>query len=186
MVPGLQNSYFISCIEWVELHSLFLHVRLLIGITVWLVASEARRQSNSWRISAGVITLLCLMILNNLIVRTQMWAWIPFVTTYLVLKRYTAGELSWKWLFLCPISMILWVNVHGSFILGLLLPGAFFLGETISKLLKQPNALNWHQIGWIGCTGVLIWSGSFDKSTFCGNYHLHHKPTHRPTEPKIN
>jgi len=128
---------------------------LLIGITVWLVASEARRQSNSWRISAGVITFLCLMILNNLIVRTQMWAWIPFVTTYLVLKRYTDGELSWKWLFLCPISMVLWVNVHGSFILGLILPGAFFLGETISKLLKLPKVLNWHQIGWIGCTGVL-------------------------------
>ena len=128
---------------------------LFLGITIWLVASEAKRESKSWRISALVITLLCLMILNNLIVRTQMWAWIPFIMTYLVLKRYTAGELKWQWLLLCPVSMILWVNVHGSFILGLILPGAFFLGETINKLLKQPNALNWRQIGWIGCTGAL-------------------------------
>jgi hypothetical protein len=128
---------------------------MLIGITIWLVASESQRQSKSWRIAAIAITLLSFMIINNLIVRTQMWAWLPFITTYLVLKRYIDGELSWQWLLLCPVSMIIWVNVHGSFILGLILPGAFFLGESISKLLRQPKALNWRQIGWIGCTGIL-------------------------------
>jgi len=128
---------------------------VFIGITIWLVASESKRRSNSWRIAALITAFLCLMIINNLIVRTQMWAWLPFITTYIVLKRYTEGILNWRWLFLCPVTMIFWVNVHGSFILGLLLPGAFFLGEVISKLLNQPNSLNWHKIGWIGCTGVL-------------------------------
>src|SRR4030043_756809 len=128
---------------------------VLIGITTWLVASESKRRSNSWRIAALVTAFLCLMITNNLPVRTQMWAWLPFIASYIVLKRYTEGILNWRWLFLCPVTMIIWVNVHGSFILGLLLPGAFFLGEVISKLLNQPNSLNWHKIGWIGCTGVL-------------------------------
>lgn len=128
---------------------------VLIGITIWLIAIEAKRQSNSWRIAAAAITILCLMIINNLLVRTQMWAWLPFIITYIVLKRYTEENLCWYWLLLCPISMIIWVNVHGSFVLGLILPGAFFLGESISKLLKQPNALNWRQIGWIGCVGIL-------------------------------
>ncbi len=128
---------------------------VLIGITVLLIATEAKRQSNSWRIAAAAIAILCVMILNNLLVRTQMWAWLPFLITYIVLKRYTKGNLEWYWLLICPISMIFWVNVHGSFILGLALPGIFFPGESISKLLKQPNALNWHQIGWIGCVGLL-------------------------------
>jgi hypothetical protein len=95
------------------------------------------------------------MITNNLLVRTQMWAWLPFVITYIVLNRYTEGILSWRWLLLCPVSMILWVNVHGSYILGLIIPGAFFLGEALRSLVKQEKALNWHQIGWIGCTGIL-------------------------------
>jgi hypothetical protein len=128
---------------------------MLIGVTMWLVAAEAHRRSGSWRISALVITLLSLMITNNLIVRTQVWAWLPFITSYIVLKRCTEGTLSWRWLFFCPVSMILWVNVHGSFILGLILPGAFFLGEILSNLFKQVKAFNWHQIGLIGCTGIL-------------------------------
>jgi hypothetical protein len=128
---------------------------LLIAIAMCLVAIESRRRSGSWRITALVIALLSLMIANNLIVRTQMWVWLPFTITYIVLKRYSEGILSWPLLLLCPASMILWVNVHGSYILGLILPGVFFVGEAIRKLVKQSEALNWHHIGWIGCTGLL-------------------------------
>jgi hypothetical protein len=39
--------------------------------------------------------------------------------------------------------------------LGLILPGAFFLSEALRRLFKQVNAINWHQIGWIGFTGIL-------------------------------
>ncbi len=127
---------------------------LLIAIAVWLIATEARRQSGSWRITALVIAVLSLMITNNLLVRTQMWAWIPFVVMYIVLKRYSEGAISWHWLLLCPLSMVIWVNVHGSYILGLILPGAFFVGETLRKLLKQETALNWSQIGFIAGTGI--------------------------------
>jgi hypothetical protein len=95
------------------------------------------------------------MIINNLIVRTQMWAWLPFIITYSVLKRYKEGIIKWQWLLLCPVCMVFWVNVHGSYILGLILLGVFFLGEVINKLLKQENALNWRRIGWFGCTGIL-------------------------------
>lgn len=128
---------------------------ILIGITMCLVAIESRRRCGSWRITALVIALLSLMITNNLLVRTQMWAWLPFTITYIILKRYSEGKISWPWLLLCPASMILWVNVHGSYILGLILPGAFFIGEAIRRLLRQSDALAWNQIGWIGCTGLL-------------------------------
>ncbi len=127
----------------------------LIGVTIVLIAIESRRRSNSWRITALVVALLGLMITNNLIVRTQIWAWVPFVASYIVLQRYTEGKLSWHWLLVCPISMILWVNVHGSYILGLILPGAFFVGEALRKIFKQEGALSWRQVGWIGCSGLL-------------------------------
>jgi len=128
---------------------------LLIAIAMWLIASEAHRRSGSWRISALVIALLSLMITNNLLVRTQMFAWIPFVVTYIVLKRYTEGVVSWRWLLLCTLSMIFWANVHGSFILGLILPGAFFVGEALQKLLNHEKSLTWLQIGHLGGTGLL-------------------------------
>jgi hypothetical protein len=141
---------------------------VLIGIAVWLIAIEARQRSNSWRITALVIALLSLMITNNLPVRTQMWAWIPFVVTYLILNRFTEGKVSWHWLLLCPVCMLFWVNVHGSYILGLILLGAFFIGEVISKLLRQINALNWHQIGWIGIAGMLTSLATLINPRFVG------------------
>lgn len=128
---------------------------LLVGVTIWFVATEAHRRSSSWRIAAFLVTLLGLMITNNITVRPQMWAWMPFIIIYILLKRYSEGNLNWRWLLLCPIFMIFWVNVHGSFLLGLIIIGAFFLGEILSKLLQQEKALNWHQIGWIGGTGIM-------------------------------
>ncbi len=127
---------------------------VLFGITLWLVGKEAQRRSHSWRISALVIAIFVLMSFNNLIVRTQVWAWIPFILTYLILMRFSQGKLGSKWLVLCPVLMIFWVNVHGSFILGLVLVGAFLVGEIIKKLLKQENALAWQRIGYIGGTAV--------------------------------
>jgi hypothetical protein len=149
--------------------SLIIFMRtVLIGITVWFVATEAHRRSNSWRITALVVALLSLMITNNLPVRTQMWAWLPFISTYIVLKRYSELALNWHWLLLCPLSMILWVNVHGSFILGLIIPGAFFAGEALRRLLKNADALNWLQIGRIGATGILSGLAIFVNPRFGG------------------
>jgi len=47
---------------------------LLFGLTLWLFGAEVKRRSNSWRVSALMVALLGLMSINNLIVRTQIWA----------------------------------------------------------------------------------------------------------------
>jgi hypothetical protein len=163
-LPSGQPFYYAAWLAELLLYLLYLLDKLpliifartlLIAIAMWLIASEAHRRSGSWRISALVMAMLSLMITNNLLVRTQMFAWIPFVVTYIILKRYTDGVIRWRWLLLCPLSMIFWVNVHGSFILGLILPGAFFVGEAVQKLLRQDKTLNWTQIGFLGGTGVL-------------------------------
>jgi hypothetical protein len=141
---------------------------ILIGIAVWLVAIEARRRSGSWRIAALVITLLCVIITNNLPVRTQMFAWIPFVITYLVLKRYSEGKCSPYYLVLCPLLMLFWVNVHGSYILGLVLFAAFLAGAIISRFLKQSDALGWTQVAWIGTAGVFTALATLVNPRFTG------------------
>jgi hypothetical protein len=127
---------------------------ILIGVSIWLITLESKRRSNSWRIAALVIAFLCVMITNNLPVRTQMWAWIPFIVTYIILKRYSEGIINHKWLLLCPAIMVFWVNVHGSYILGLILIGAFFLGEGLRTIFKNSEALSWNEIGWIGGAGI--------------------------------
>jgi hypothetical protein len=130
---------------------------LMLGISFMLIGYEAQRRSRSWRITALVIAIGSLLSSNNLPVRTQIWAWVPFIIAYVVLQRYSEGNLRWYWLLVCPACMIFWVNVHGSFILGLVLPVIYFLGQTVGKLIKQEDTLSWKKIGWVGATGLFSW-----------------------------
>ena len=128
---------------------------ILAGITFWLVGAEAQRRSGSWRIAAFALALAALMSMSVPLVRTQMWAWLPFILFSVLLSRFAAGRLSPRWLLLLPLLMAFWVNVHGSFILGLILAGAYLAGETLRKLLKQPGAPTWRSIAWLGAAGLL-------------------------------
>ncbi len=130
---------------------------ILVGLSFWLVGVEARRSSGSWRIAALVIALACLMSTNNLIVRTQIWAWLPFMLLYTCLSRYVNGQAGWKSLLLCPAGMMLWVNLHGSFILGLGMMAIYLLGEAIRHILKLKGALSMKQLGWLaGSTAATL------------------------------
>ena len=51
--------------------------------------------------------------------------------------------------------MIFWVNVHGAFVLGMILIGIFFVGESIRTYLKHPSHLTWTKNGWLALTGLI-------------------------------
>ncbi len=130
--------------------------RTVLVVTAFtLVALEARRRSASWRIAALVLIPLCLMTLNNLLVRTQNWAWLPFVGFLLILTRYREGRLAPRWLLLLPLLLTFWVNVHGSWILGPVLLGLTFFGEGVRYGLRRPDALPRSRLLALLGTGVL-------------------------------
>lgn len=111
-----------------------------------LVAWEARRRSGSWRLATLATTLAGFMALGNVTVRPQMWAWLPFMLMLLILARYSAGVLRPTWLLALPILMALWVNLHGSFVLGIGLVGAYLAGELLPRVVDGAEALEWGRI----------------------------------------
>ncbi|MEJ5308521.1 MAG: hypothetical protein WHX52_02005 [Anaerolineae bacterium] len=120
-----------------------------------VVAAEARRRSGSWRSAALPLALACFMSMNNLILRPQMWSWVPFALYLVLLSRYVDGKLRPAWLLACPALMIFWVNVHGAFILGLVLLGAFTVGEGLRRAVNQTGARSWREVGWLaGVSGL--------------------------------
>lgn len=134
---------------------LVVFARNMLGTGVFaLVAYESRRRSGSWRLAAGVVLLAAAMSLNNLTTRTQNWSWIPFVVTFILLSRYSDGNLRPRWLVLSPVIMLFWVNAHGAFVMGVLLFGAFAVGETIRKLMRQVRVLTWERLRWLYLAGV--------------------------------
>ncbi len=126
---------------------LIVFARNMLGLLAFaLVALEAKRRSGSWRLAAGVVLLAAAMTINNLTTRTQIWSWVPFVLVITLLSRYVDGNLSPRWLVALPLMMLLWVNLHGAFMLGLLVGGAFVVGEMVRCLSHRPDALTWSRL----------------------------------------
>lgn len=149
--------------------ALLLFVRTVMAMTAFgLVGLEAKRRSASWRMAALALTCTCLMSLNNLIVRPQNWSWLPFVLYVILLYRYADGALRGRWLLFCPLLMIFWVNVHGAFILGLVVLGIFTVGEALRTLFKQEGARRWREVGWLAGTGGLTGLATLVNPRFVG------------------
>jgi hypothetical protein len=121
--------------------------RNLLGLAGFtLVALEARRRSGSWRLAALAALLAGAMTLNNLTTRTQNWAWAPFGLYVLILGAYAAGAGRARTLVALPLIMAFWVNVHGSFVLGLALVAIVGAGETLRSLFQHPQAATWQRL----------------------------------------
>lgn len=129
--------------------------RNLLGLAGFaLVAAEARRRSGSWRLAALAALLAGAMTINNLTTRTQNWAWVPFACYLLILGAYADGRLGPRALLALPPIMAFWVNVHGSFALGLALVALVAGGETLRRLLGQPGQASWKRLGALYLAGV--------------------------------
>ncbi|HEU4325590.1 MAG TPA: hypothetical protein VFS21_20790 [Roseiflexaceae bacterium] len=132
--------------------------RNMLGLAAFaLVALDARRRSDSWRLAALAALLAGAMTLNNLIIRTQNWAWLPFALSAVILSGYAEGRTRPRALLALPLLMAFWTNVHGSFVLGVALVGAYAVGETLRRLLRQPRALPWERVRllWAALAGTV-------------------------------
>ncbi len=129
---------------------------VLLAAALFIVAYEAERRSGSWKITALVLGLGFVSMLSNLIIRPQIGSWVPFVAFATLLGRYSDGDLDKKWLLLCPLMMALWVNLHGAFVLGIVLMGLFGASMIVRCLLhKQAQTCSWSKVGWLAVAGVL-------------------------------
>ena len=166
----LGEYLFYRLYDWGQL-PLILSIRTLLAtLTFALVGYETKRRSGSWRLAALAVALAGGMALNNLIVRPQIWSWVPFMVFYTLLSRFVDGALPRRWLLLCPLLMIFWVNAHGAFILGPVLLGMFVVGETLRCLLSLPKALAWKDILWLGLILVLSLAATSGNPQFVGIY----------------
>ncbi len=144
--------------------SLVIFARNVLVLTAfWLAALTARERSGSWRLAAPALALAGGMSLNNLIVRPQIWSFPLFALYLYLLTRYTAGRLRRGWLLLLPFLMAFWVNVHGAFVLGLVLVGIFAVGEAVRTAAGPGNTIGhddtaplpWKRVGWLAGVGAL-------------------------------
>lgn len=88
---------------------------------IWWMA----RESSGPRVAAILIILLGLSSSNNWVMRPQLFAYPLFLICLLAIYEWHQGRN--QRLFLLPAALLLWVNLHGSFVLPFLLTGSAWI-----------------------------------------------------------
>lgn len=99
------------------------------GMLLWLCI----RRSGAVRLSAAIILGMTMPAsFDNWTIRPQTYALPLFVIYLIVLSEWREGRRARLWLL--PVLAAIWVNLHGSFVLGGALVALAFGGELISRL----------------------------------------------------
>jgi len=111
----------------------FLLRGILIGVAYGLTWSMVRKVSNA-PLATALVFILGIASANNWAVRSQLFAYPLFVLCLWSLIHWQNG--SNKYLWVLPLCTLLWANIHGSFVLPLILAGtALVFGKGERKVL---------------------------------------------------
>ena len=97
-------------------------------ILCWWASEGARRVVIPATLSAVLLGF------SNQGIRTQLFAYPCFIVAYVLLWRYRRGQ-GGRSVWLVPVLIAVWVNLHGSFVAGLGLIWLIFLGDILSYVL---------------------------------------------------
>src|SRR6266571_4106380 len=125
--------------------SLIAFVNTLIVLAAFLaIYSLCRRATGSLRTAVPVATLAAFAFLGT--IRPQTFSFLMFALYYFILAGYRSRRVNRLWML--PILMVLWVNLHGAFPLGLVIIALFIAGEGCRRFVAGTDtaALTWPEL----------------------------------------
>jgi hypothetical protein len=107
---------------------------LVDAVALCLLAVGARRAGASDRATAIVIVLVGIGALASLaVVRLQIFSPVPFALLLLLLRSEDRAPSRWIWLL--PLLVAVWSNLHGAVLLGVAVAGTYLV---LGRLLVRP------------------------------------------------
>jgi hypothetical protein len=108
---------------------------VLIGLAYWMLFRVAQSGDSNVAVAALVV-LLAMVSSTHWLARPHIFSLVLTIAWYGILDRYQrTGKDQLRWL---PLLMLVWANLHGGFIIGLLLLGIYF-GGNVGELLFSPH-----------------------------------------------
>ncbi len=128
------------------LNGIVLLAALLLATTFLLVYEETLRTSHLRLATLGLTAWGAAVTSLHWITRPHLFTMLFFALYLVWANKLQRGKLKYIWLF--PLAMLLWGNMHGEFIAGLLLLGAYSAGwvwdyifSTLKPLIKTGKQL---------------------------------------------
>ncbi len=84
--------------------------------------------------------------------RPHIFSWILILFWYYILDSFWYKQRNY--LFLLPPIMLLWVNLHGSFVLGFMLIAIYLSGSVFSMFRKKDKELNGRRAKFLGLATI--------------------------------
>jgi hypothetical protein len=108
---------------------------LMITCAYLIIFWICKLTSNSWRIAALGVLFAAALGLNDWNVRPQGITFLLASLFLLAIYEYRKKP-RWGWLAIFPVCMLIWVNSHGTFIIGLVLLGIWW-GQEFWTAIRQ-------------------------------------------------
>lgn len=100
---------------------------IALSFLTFLIFFYLAKKESSFGVASLLSFLIIPLIAERIEVRPEVFSYFLSGIFFLLLWKYRAGQINFKWLFALPILGALWINLHILFIFGLFLIGAFLL-----------------------------------------------------------
>jgi hypothetical protein len=110
---------------WVGLNGVVLLTAVIIALTFALVFRMMVARGAHLPVATGVLLLALAASTIHFLARPHVVSWLLAVIWFGLLERFEADG-NWRRLAWLPALMLLWVNVHGGFLMGFVLLGIYF------------------------------------------------------------
>lgn len=125
----------------------------LISFIFYVLFFKIVRQYSVNIVFTTLITLTIITLSQtHLLARPHIFSWIFILIWYHVLDSFWYKQRNY--LYLLPPIMLLWVNLHGSFVLGFILIAIYLLGSIINILRVIEKDLSVRKATFLGVTAI--------------------------------
>ncbi len=148
--PWLAQWLMYVLYEWVGHTGLVLVRNGIVALTWFGVLWLALRRCADARLVGGLS--LAIVVVGGVVfgVRTQMFAFLPFVATLIVLVQVVEKQISQRFLWVLVPLVAVWANLHGTFVLAPVMAGCVGGGFLAERLLRDRR---------VDFGEVVVWGG---------------------------
>jgi hypothetical protein len=143
---GIQRIFGFSGLSW-------LYILLTLG-SFSLFFFNLVKKHNFWLVALLTFFLLPLMAERREI-RPEVFSLFFSVMFFILLWNFSMGKIKAKWLWMMPILMLFWANLHVYFVLGFIFLALFFL-ENLLKDFSLKNFASSKNIFFVGLVSFLV------------------------------